>query len=794
MRAEAPYRHAFTYAVPEDLALVPGQGVLVPFGPRTLQGVVLRLGSTSSFGGEVRQVLGVAPELPVLLPHQVQLSLWLAERYLAPLFACVALMLPVGVARHARYGLVTVDGADAPDDAQREILRAVQEHPLATPQQLEKLLGRPHVQREIAQLLRRGALRREYSLTAATLSPRQKRIVRLSETAATTESPLLERLRATGGELSRSDFARLRGWSEAAEEELIAAGFIEVVDIVMPRDPLAGWEAGRREAPNLTPEQRAAVEQILRGGTNDSGRARSRVTLLHGVTGSGKTEVYLAAAEDVIARGQRVLLLVPEISLTPQLIERVAGRFPGRVAVLHSGLSPGQRFDQWRAVREGRYDLVVGSRSAIFAPVASLGLIVLDEEHEWTYKQQDQQPRYDARAVAERLAALTSASVVLGSATPDVVSYQRARNGRYQLVQLDKRVRPAETASGWNLGMLAAVEVVDLGGELRENNRGIFSRRLAAALEETLAAGEQAILFLNRRGAASFVLCRDCGHVPHCRRCAISLTYHSTTQRLICHQCNRSRRAPARCPRCRGSRIRYLGLGAQRIEEEVRQRFPQARVLRWDRDAARRAEDHLRIFEQLKRGEADVLVGTQMVAKSLDLAQVTLVGIVNADISLNLPDYRSSERAFQILTQVSGRAGRGERPGRVILQTYAPNNYVIQSAAAHDYAAFFAKELSHRREGAYPPFARLTRLVYAHSSERVAEREARQLGLELRRLIRERTLLGSGVVGPVPCLVAQLRGRWRWQLLLRCPDPAALLHDLALPAGWSIDVDPQTFS
>ena len=792
VHTDAPYRHAFTYSVPPDLALSPGQGVIVPFGPRKLQGVVLALSDVTAFDGDVRPVQQVATELPSLLPHQIALARWLAERYLSPLFACVALMLPAGVGRQARCWLVPAEQSEPETADQRLLLAAVRESAPVDFEHLRRQVRVPNFARVVDQLVRFGALRREYGLTEPGVSPRSERHLRLTPAAALDDaSPLVARLQRQGGNATLRSLRHLPDWSEADLRVLVDAGLAEEIDVRVERDPLAGHDQQPHAAAVLTPAQTEALHRIV-GADGGADSGRPRVSLLHGVTGSGKTEVYLAAVESVLGRGKQAIVLVPEISLTPQLIDRFAGRFPNRVAVLHSELTAGQRFDQWHAVRNVRYDVVIGSRSALFAPVPQLGLIVLDEEHEWTYKQQERQPRYHARDVAERLAMLTNARLVLGSATPDVVSYARARRGRYQLLELRDRVQPVASGDGWKPESLPSVQVVDLARELREGNTSIFSRALADALTETLERGEQAILFLNRRGSANFLLCRDCGHVPSCRRCAISLTYHADSQRLVCHQCNRSRRVPTRCPRCPSTRIRFLGVGTQRVEEEVRRRFPQARVLRWDRDTVRRGDEHMDMYDRLKRGEADVLVGTQMVAKGLDLPRVTLVGVINADTSLNVPDFRSGERAFQLLTQVAGRAGRRDRPGQVIVQTYAPSHYAVQSAARHDYQAFFSQEIEYRRRGLYPPFARLTRLVYAHQSRWQAEREARRLTSVLRQTIESESLVGSQVVGPTPCLIARVRGRWRWQILLRCADPAALLGETNLPAGWSVDVDPQS--
>jgi primosomal protein N' (replication factor Y) len=475
-------------------------------------------------------------------------------------------------------------------------------------------------------------------------------------------------------------------------------------------------------------------------------------------------------------------------------VRRFAERFGGQVAVMHSELSLGEQFDMWHEVRSGKYAVVIGPRSAIFAPQPELGLVIVDEEHEWTYKQQEQPPRYHARKVAQRLCGLTGAVLVLGSATPDVESYQRAQSGSLSLLPLSQRVRPWATDEGEGPDVVPAplpeVDVVDLRDELRAGNRSIFSRALAAAMGEALAAGEQVILFLNRRGSAAFVQCRDCGHVPACSGCTVSLTYHGPEKRLVCHHCHRQRRLPSACPQCGSQHIRMMGIGTERVEEEVRLRFPDARTLRWDRDVARGRGSHERILARFLAHEADVLIGTQMVAKGLDMPLVTLVGVVSADVALHLPDFRSGERTFQLLEQVAGRAGRGPSGGRAIIQTYSPDHYALEAAAQHDYAALYRREIEFRRRLGYPPFGRLARLMLSHVSASYAKEEAFRLARLLRWERDRRGVPNLDVVGPAPAFISRLRGRYRWQLLLRGDDPTVLLRALSLPQGWSIDVDP----
>ncbi|MBI4341324.1 MAG: primosomal protein N' [Candidatus Omnitrophica bacterium] len=509
--------------------------------------------------------------------------------------------------------------------------------------------------------------------------------------------------------------------------------------------------------------------------------------LLHGVTGSGKTELYLRAIEILLARGQSAICLVPEIALTPQTIERFRGRFGSRVAVWHSGLTARQRAQQWQAMAAGHCPVVVGARSAIFAPVPRLGLIILDEEHETTYKQEDV-PRYHAREAARARAQIAGAAVFLGSATPSMESYHAATTGRMRLVELPQRMGGRR---------LPAVELVDLGGEWAGRSRGgPLSSRLQQLLERTVARGEQAMLLLNRRGFSRTAQCQGCGFVVRCPRCAVPLIYHASRQLLVCHYCNFQQPLAELCPSCRKGYLKLRGAGTERIESELHRLFPSAAIGRMDRDTTRRRGGHQDIYDAFRQRQTGLLVGTQMIAKGLDFPQVTLVGIVSADTSLNLPDFRAGERTFDLLTQMAGRAGRGEQPGTVIVQTYCPDHYAIQAAKTHDYAAFYREELAMRRRLRLPPFARLVELtVHATSRPRV-EHIAERLAQALSRAAGRRRL---SVVGPAPHRIARLRGSYRMCLLLkgRRVEPMVELLRATLQPGRkfaglpvTVDVDP----
>ena len=607
-------------------------------------------------------------------------------------------------------------------------------------------------------------------------------------------------------------------------------GLLRVEEREVWRDPLAHERPPLQDPPVLTVRQGQVLEQIV-AALHQTWRRPAVPTespvptpqpptptvLLHGVTGSGKTEIYLRAIGQALRLGRQAIMLVPEIALTPQMVHRFAGRFPDRVAILHSGLSLGERYDQWRQIRDGRLDIVIGSRSAGFAPLPRLGLIIVDEEHEWSYKQ-DESPRYHARAVAQERAALTGSVLILGSATPDIATYQQAtqrvgvgggglgagngtannppaagRQPQWTLVSLPARVGKGQSIGGVEMTTelpLPPVRLVDMRQELREGNRSIFSQALQTALAHTLAAGEQAILFLNRRGSRTFILCRGCGHVPKCRYCDVPLVWHADVDLVLCHRCDYHGRPPTVCPQCGSRSIRRFGAGTQRVEEEMGKLFPQARVLRWDRDTAGRKGAHGAMLAAFLAHEADVLVGTQMIAKGLDIPLVTLVGVISADTGLHLPDFRAAERTFQLLTQVAGRAGRRTAGGSVIVQTYSPDHYAIQAAARHDYRAFYLQEIRFRAEAGYPPFSRLAKLVYSAHSEPATQAEARRMAAQLQELVRRHAPDTVEVIGPAPSFTHKLRGRYRWQILLRGEVLTPVLKALTVPPGWTLDVDP----
>ncbi len=796
-------RRTFSYAIPPGLGIQVGQAVLVPFGDKELQGIVLQLTPHPSVT-ETREITGIIEPYPLLSASQVALARWISDYYLSPLFETVALMLPPGFKRK----LITYLSA-SPAHCEKDLSSLTREQGYVLDllsgkdrvslKELEKSLGRKRAQSLTSQLVRRGLVVRSYELEAVRVKPKlatylslklsadeaQLEIARLLKKRALKQAALLSFLALKSRPVAWAEARRETNCGKRVASALASQGLVTIQPVEVRRQPFSYHDISRQEPLSLTAAQKKALAEIKSGLEAKNGtEAAPRVFLLHGVTGSGKTEVYLQALAHAVKLGRKGIVLVPEIALTPQTIERFAARFPQRVAVLHSKLSLGEQFDEWQRIRKGDFDVVIGPRSAIFAPQPDLGLIVIDEEHEWTYKQTDTSPRYQARHVALKLAELTGTAVILGSATPDVETFHYAQRGDYRLLELPERVVPDEGSP------LPEVEIVDLREELKAGNRSIFSCSLSQAVTKATGHKEQVILFLNRRGGATFIQCRNCGYVLTCRRCAVPLTYHFDEDTLVCHQCNYRMAVPQTCPQCLSRRIKFLGIGTQKLEQTARESFPQARLLRWDSDATKGKDAHREILNQFRAHEADILIGTQMIAKGLDLPLVTLVGVVNADISLNLPDFRAGERTFQLLSQVLGRAGRGTSGGKVIIQTYFPEHYAIQAAAKHDYALFYEQEIGYRRELRNPPFTRLARLTYSHTSDILCQRGAERMRQRLSEEIASQGIDNLSLIGPAPAFIHRLRGRFRWQLILRGAEPSAFLSTIPMPPGWVVDIDP----
>ncbi len=816
---DSPVGHArtFTYRIPEHFSVQPGQLVWVPFGSQTLQGIVVDL-SSGSPDFATRDILQAIDPAPLLLDKHIELGKWMSRHYRCSLFTALSPMLPPGFESHVRSRIFpSPDFARQESDLREEsvaALEALNEKGRMTQAEFVKLLGRRGI-RELNRLAEQGAVRREVTIPRPRVAPKYEGYLVATQAAGRADaklsprqSALLDAVNQPPGHVSLADANREFGQGVANalwKKGLVAQDWWRTSGGPPPA-ALAGGTGTPGEL-TLTAEQRDALSQIT-SALDASFGARThpnpppagegvplaaRTFLLHGVTGSGKTEVYLRAIAHAIGLGRRAVLLVPEIALTPQTLERVNVWFEGRVALIHSRQTARQKFDQWWDIRGGDFDVVVGPRSALFAPLENLGLIVIDEEHEWTYKQEESPPLYHARTAALELARRTGAAVILGSATPSVETYYHATRNRARLLSLPHRVAGAQGPGNHGAPEtlpLATVQLCDMRQELREDNRSIFSRALSDGLRDCLAEGNQSILFLNRRGSSSIVQCRDCGHVATCRRCTTSLTYHAGPPRLLCHQCNYSRRPLDRCPECRGKRIRQLGIGTERVVSEVDQLFPGVRVDRLDSDATRSPGAAEEAVARLSSGETQVLVGTQMVAKGLDVPNVALVGVVLADVGLHIPDFRAGERAFALLCQVAGRAGRGDAPGRVFVQTYNPNHYAILAGTRQDYLEMYHQEIESRRQLGYPPFNQLAHIVYQNADAEASQRQAVAIADELKRRAVAQGRTDIEVSGPAPGLPPRLRGRHRWRLLLRGRGLPEFLDEVDFPAGSVVDIDP----
>ena len=815
-----------TYSIPPRMDVSPGQLVWAPLGPRPVQGMVFETSNQTALE-ETRPIISTIATGALLPPWGLELARWMSRYYLSSLFEAVTLLLPPGFRSRVRAHF-SVGKKGAPPNLTDEEA-AVWEFLLQEGRKPEAVVKRAlgaKTGATLNRMARRGTLDRSWEIARPAIAPRYERLLRANVRVRDGMNEALTMLKGAPRQaelLSESQkhphgmpFAvAAREFGPAVVRGLVEKGYLsqEWVRSGVNRKAL-DYQLGL--LPTLTPEQESVVAFVQKLLANK--RAGPRSVLLYGVTGSGKTEVYLRALERCIEMGRRGILLVPEISMTPQMEARVSARFPGRVALLHSGMSLQERFNAWWRIRSGAYDVVVGPRSALFSPLPDLGLIVIDEEHEWNYKEENLPPRYHARETARKISQLSGVPVLMGSATPDVATYYHALRGRrHRLFRMPKRIAASDSlprgnavtsdaqgqaadgnsakgrARGRATGGLARVVIEDMRQELKEGNRSAFSRRLTRALGACFGRGEQAILFLNRRGASSVVQCRNCGLALECRRCSVTVTYHRG-RGLLCHLCGRRRRPPERCEACGVRGLRYLGAGTQRVVEELQRTFPGVGVVRWDSDAAGRGEDHEALLKSFAAGDAQVLVGTQMVAKGLHVPNVSLVGVTLADVGLHRPDFRAGERTFQLLCQVAGRAGRGRAQGLVVIQTYSPDSYAIRAAGRQDFPSLYKREIAYRRELGYPPFSRLIRLSYQHPKEDACEKEALRMADHLRKTAFGSGFSGADIIGPAPSYPRRLRGLYRWQLVLR--GTGAVLHNLLeeapVPRDWAVDVDPMT--
>jgi primosomal protein N' (replication factor Y) len=798
---QAPVRRTFDYVVPAGMSVSVGQLVEVSFRTGRSQAIVLAL-SESSAVPNPKPILDVLLPEPVVTPAQIELARWMAEHTMSSISACLWLTLPPGLARKGDLLFTLVDTTL---ESPYEVIRLLRERGPLRAAQIDRALPRSRWREALRPLIEQGVVLctpvsptpdarvRTVRTVQLAIPPDQAPEALKELTRSLKQAQVLEFLARQPGPLDLEQVMEETDSGMGSIRGLVDKGLIALGVAERWRDPLAGREFAPATPPRLTPAQAECWEAIRRHieAVRADPATPSQVFLLHGVTGSGKTEIYLRAIELVLAQGRGAIVLVPEIALVAQTVQRFAARFPGQVSVVHSALTPGEQYDTWRRARAGQIGIVVGARSALFTPLPDVGLVALDEEHDDSYKQSPPlpPPYYHARETAIAMMRISRGTVILGSATPDVITVARAGQGEIAHLRLPDRVflqRDHETITV----PLPPVQVVDMRRELQAGNRSMFSRALRAALEQALARGEQTMLFLNRRGTATFVLCRDCGYVAKCPRCDMPLTFHQADEQLACHYCGYHAPQVTICPECKSSRIRYFGAGTASVEEALVKEFPAAQVLRWDRDTAHGRGAHEAIWQQFAGGQANVLVGTQMIVKGLDLPRVTLVGVLLADTALGLPDYRAGERTFQLLTQAAGRAGRGRLGGQVIFQTYQPEHYAIQAASGHDYEQFYTREIGYRRELQYPPFKRLVRFQFRHESPAKVQAEAEQMAETLRARIAERAMTATELIGPAPCFFGRIDDVYRWHIIAKTTDPKALLEDLTLRPGATVDIDP----
>jgi len=732
--ASASTDRVFTYRVPAGIQITEGTRVLVPFGKQTLEGCVIGfLDSTDLQEDRLRDIIEPLEDYPAILPELVALAKEISREAHCPLALALRLMLPAEM----RAGRISVK-----TQTMARLMIPGEDLPKA--------------------------------LEANSRSPKRRLLLNiLSDGLAHPANELKVLVRDPLSSLKLLQGIRL---VELFEEEVFRSPYADPARM----DP----------DPSLMPEQEEVLGELIPAVRDGNGRF-----LLHGITGSGKTEVYIRAARECLGMGRGVIVLVPEIVLTPQMVSWFRGRFGDVAAVLHSHLSPGERFDEWRRIRLGRARLVIGARSAVFAPVKDLGFIVIDEEHEPSY-QSEHLPRYDAREIARSRAQREGAALLLASATPSILSFAKAQRGDYMLLEMLSRV---------NLHQMARVSLVDMREELRLGNRGMFSSLLLLRLQACIKAGQQAMLFINRRGYAPSVMCRKCGGVISCSQCDVKLTWHQADHAMHCHYCGQRTPLPKVCPFCGSDFIRPVGVGTQKVEEELRRHFPDVGIVRLDMDTTSGKDAHQALLDRFRSGEARIMVGTQMIAKGLDFPQVTLVGAVLADLSLNLPDYRAEERTFQLLTQVAGRAGRAEMPGEVIIQTYKPDHFAIQAAAKQDYRSFFNQEFARRRKMLYPPFTMMVRLL----CEAVKEEQAREVSGELNRRVakilaeepslRRRVLFFREDEAPIKRIMGLSRAQVLMKLLEH-PDSERILlllkelSEESWPCKVSLEINPASLA
>jgi primosomal protein N' (replication factor Y) len=789
-----PVPKTFHYRIPEKMkdSLQVGMRVLVPFKGRKVTGFAVDLLDHPPKGIEetLKEVDDLLDVTPLIDPQMLRFYRWISNYYLYPLGEVIKTGLPPGLHLKSELMLsLTQTGRECLthgglEPIQEKIFNEIGRHGKVTLKRIIRLFPEEVSRSHLFSWKRQGLIDIDAEVGGKEVKPKFERMVVLqggepSKALSSKQRELLKWLEEKR-EASYSELSKRFKTTSKAIRSLQEAGLIAICNREVLRDLSARSELNPYPKPELTPSQVAVLNEISEGIRSK----RFSPFLIHGVTGSGKTEVYLRAIEKVIHQGREAIILVPEISLTPQLLSRFRDRFGENLGLLHSGLGRGERYDQWRSIWEGRVQIALGARSAIFAPFRNIGIIIVDEEHEPSYKQEDKL-KYHARDLAVVRAKQDEATLLLGSATPSLESFYNAERGKFRLLSLPERIEGKLLPQG---------EVVDMRGE-----GTLLSKHVRAALQKNFEDKKQSLLFLNRRGFANFILCPDCGLTFKCPNCSVTLTYHFRERSLQCHYCNYQIPAPGDCPQCHGHRLRGMGVGTERLEQEISQLFPEAQVGRMDRDTTSRRRSHQQILKRLESGKIDILVGTQMIVKGHDFPNVTFVGVVSADTSLHFPDFRSSERTFQLLTQVAGRAGRGEVSGKVAIQTFTPDHYSILKAKDHDFIGFYREESQFRKALDYPPFSRLINFRITGNSEKRTKATAEEVGRIGRSLLRRRYEKALEVLGPSAAPFAKMKGKYRWQMLVKgksfqllhqfARELALLLEDQTKGKGIGLDID-----
>lgn len=800
-----PLRQTFTYGLPDSIRdkVRIGARVLVPFGSRHLTGYAValhdELGEDFAYDrSKIRQVIELIDEEPLITEEILSLARWTADYYASSWGEVLRASLPARINSNVEDMLALTERGrdestsfDLPKTNRQTILRELATNGETSRREFEKRLGKSAADRAVRELAKTGLIVIEKRSGRADIVEKTRLAVRLSDdppTAVTLtpkQTETLELLSENGGEMLLADLLALNGNSRSPIDKLVKAGLIENFRKTVNRDPFRFSAVPTFEPITLTGPQSsvlAAIETAERAG-------EYAAFLLHGVTGSGKTEIYIRAINLARDLGRSALMLVPEIALTPVFSRRLRAVFGENVAILHSSLSDGERFDEWRRIRRGDARIVIGTRSAVFAPLKDIGLIIVDEEHDGSYRQ-NESPFYNGRDVAVVRAHSAKAVVVLGSATPALETFRNSQIGKYRYLSLPNRIgdRP-----------LASAEIVDMRKLFRTAGKDMaFSAELIDAINETHSKGEQSIILLNRRGFSQFVLCRSCGEAIRCRNCDITLTYHKRDAKLICHYCNHREKVPDHCPQCKSRYLYFMGDGTEKIEDQLRKKFPELKIARVDRDTTARRHEMEAVLDEFSRGALDMLVGTQMLAKGHDFPNVTLVGVISVDAGLAMPDFRSGERTFQLLTQVAGRAGRGDLPGRVIIQTYYPDHYILRHAHSQDFAGFYSDEIKFRERLGYPPFASLASILIRHPNYAFAA----DLAEKLRKCLTDANRANAcRILGPAPAPLSRLKNEFRIQILIKASNRTVMreMLDFALTAAdergcdlrfVSVEIDP----